>query len=136
MDYSGRNEAERRRAERRPSELSAIARVPASPHRARIIDFSDSGCRIRFANPFAVPIGATVHIDFGPGRRVSGQVMWSGSEVAGIRFAAPLSPRLAALLSGEEAALEVEKPAESEYEPDPARFILHHWFRKLFRKAA
>ena len=135
MDEAGRIRHNRRAAERQASDATAIARVPASPHRAKVVDFSATGCRVRFANPFAVPVGATIHLDFGPGRRMSGQVMWSGSESAGVRFGRRLTPALTALLGGDDAQIEVEeKPPE--YEPDPARFALHHWFRRLFGKAA
>lgn len=136
MDQAGRSRHDRRKADRHTSGAAAIARVPASPHRAQIADFSATGCRVRFADPFAVPVGSTIHLDFGPGRRMSGQVMWSSSQAVGVRFARALPASLAAVLAGEEAAVEVEPEKLPEYEIDPARFALHHWFRRLFGKAA
>ena len=58
------------------------ARIPASPHRVTLIDVSRTGCQIRLCDTIAVPVGSTVHLDFGPGRRMTGQVMWAGPRTA------------------------------------------------------
>ncbi len=116
------------------SATPAIARIPASPHRVVLIDVSRTGCRIR-VDGIAIPNGATVNLDFGPGRRLTGQVMWSEARTAGVRFDRPLTGTLAAAL-GVEPAVAVEV----EIEPAPAieerALRLPHWLRSLLGRAA
>ena len=122
---------DRRRSDRIASGASAIARIPASPHRVTLIDVSRTGCQVRIAGGIAVPIGSTVHLEFGPGRRLTGMVMWSGPRTAGIRFSQSISGPLASALGVEPAAT-----VEIEDIPDPpiapAR-KLPHWLRRILR---
>ena len=135
-ENAGPVSSERRNDERIASSTSAIARIPASPHRVTLIDVSRSGCQIR-VDGIAVPLGATVNLDFGPGRRLTGQVMWSQPRTAGIRFSRPLSGTLAAAL-GVEPAVGVEiEPAEAAKPILQERALrLPHWLRSLLGRAA
>ncbi len=128
------DERDRRGAARIASATSAIARIPASPHRVVLIDVSRTGCRIR-VDGIAIPLGATMNLDFGPGRRLTGQVMWSEFRMAGVRFDKPLTGTLAAALGVETAvAVEVEsKPAPVVQE---RALRLPHWLRSLLGRAA
>lgn len=126
---------ERREHDRVAADLPAVCRVPASPHRARVVDVSDRGCRIRILDGVAVTAGTTVHLDFGPGRRISGQVMWSGPQSAGVRFDTLLSPDLAIALGLAEAPV-VELTAEEPTEIQTPGPSLPHWLRRLLRRAA
>lgn len=127
---------ERREHDRIASDLPAVCRVPATPHRARLVDVSRSGCRMRITDGLAVPVGSTVHLDFGPGRRISGQVMWSGPQATGLRFSSQLSTALSIALGLEPApAIEIEPRVEEEA-PKVAQSLLHHWLRRLLRRAA
>lgn len=128
---------ERRVHDRIASDLPAVCRVPATPHRARLVDVSRSGCRLRITDGLAVPVGSTVHLDFGPGRRISGQVMWSGPQAAGLRFSSQLSTALSIALGLEAApAIEVEPASVAEQLPQAPQSLLHHWLRRLLRRAA
>jgi len=126
--------AERRNSERIASELATVCRAPATPHRARLVDVSATGCRLRTLDGTAIPYGATVLLDFTPGGRVSGQVMWVGAHSAGIRFDNRLSAKLEVIMGLAEAPIEVivDKPA---YVP-PAPSGLAHWLRRLLGRAA
>lgn len=128
---------DRRLEDRIASDASAIARIPASPHRVTLIDVSRSGCQIRLSDGIAVPVGSTVHLDFGPGRRMTGQVMWAGPRTAGVRFATAVSGPLALALGIESAAtVEVDQaPRMSKTSSRPASLI-PHWLRRLLRRAA
>ncbi len=128
---------DRRGEERVTTAATAIARIPASPHRVKLIDISRSGCQIRLTDGIVVPVGSTVSLDFGPGRRLSGQVVWSGSRIAGVQFSRVLSGPLAAAL-GVEPGATVE--VESEMAGPPAQttraLIIPHWLRRLLKRAA
>ncbi|ANY18693.1 PilZ domain protein [Tsuneonella dongtanensis] len=128
---------DRRSADRIESDACAIARIPASPHRVELVDVSRTGCRIRTMDGIAVPQGSTVHLDFGPGRRLTGQVMWSAARSAGVRFHQSLSGPLAATL-GVEPAVDINVEAETEVRRGPLgpASLLPHWLRRLLRKAA
>jgi hypothetical protein len=127
---------DRRHEERVASGASAIARIPASPHRVTLIDVSRTGCQIR-VDGLAVPAGATVNLDFGPGRQISGQVAWSQPRTAGIQFDRPLSGILGAAL-GVESAVAVEIEPETRVEPvvQERALRLPHWLRSLLGRAA
>lgn len=128
--------ADRRREDRIASDAAAIARIPASPHRVTLIDVSRTGCQIRLCDTIAVPVGSTVHLDFGPGRRMTGQVMWAGPRTAGVRFARTLSGPLALALGVESAAtVEVEEAPKPRPPSGPAALI-PHWLRRLLTRAA
>jgi hypothetical protein len=126
---------DRRAHERIESGMSTICRVPASPHRATVIDVSKTGCRIRISDGLYVPVGSTVHMEFGPGRKVTGMVMWTEPRSAGVRFARPLSGTMAALLGVEPAAL-VEVEDASPPEPVGPAKLIPHWLRRLIKRAA
>ena len=124
----------RRAHDRVESGLSTICRVPASPHRATVIDVSRTGCRIRIADGLHVPVGATVHLDFGPERKVTGMVMWTDPRSAGVRFNRPLSGVMASVLGIEPAAIvEVE---DAPVEPSGPAKLIPHWLRRLLHRAA
>lgn len=126
---------DRRAHERIESGMSTICRVPASPHRATVIDVSKTGCRIRISDGLHVPVGSTVHMEFGPGRKVTGMVMWTDPRSAGVRFNRPLAGTMAAVLGVEPAAMvEVEEAAPPE-PAGPAKLI-PHWLRRLLKRAA
>lgn len=126
---------ERRRDARIDSSTPAIARIPASPHRVVLIDVSRTGCRIR-VDGIAVPVGSTVNLDFGPGRKLVGQVMWSQARTAGVRFDRALSGSLAAAL-GLEPAVEFEVETEKAKPFVQERSLrLPHWLRSLLGRAA
>ena len=129
------SKVERRGDERLECNVATLCRVPATPCRARLLDVSRTGCRFSTVDAMAVPEGSTVHFDFGPGRRVTGQVMWSGPQSAGVRFARPLSSELAVLLGLETAPLVEIEPAPTQQEPTLA-LALPHWLRRLLRRAA
>lgn len=127
---------DRRSDERIASGASAIARIPASPHRVTLIDVSRTGCQIR-VDGLAVPVGATVNLDFGPGRQISGEVMWSQPRTAGIQFKRTLSGILAAAL-GVEPAVVVEIEPQGRGAPVKLERALRmpHWLRSLLGRAA
>jgi hypothetical protein len=127
--------AERRRSERISSEVIAVCRAPATPHKARLIDVSATGCRLRTLDGTAIPHGATVLLDFTPGGRVSGQVMWVGAHSAGIRFNNRLSPTLEVTMGLAEAPVEVTLEEPVYVAPAPGS-VLAHWIRRLLRRAA
>jgi hypothetical protein len=128
---------ERRRAGRVPSDASAIARIPATPHRVTLVDVSRTGCQIRLADGIAVPAGATVHLDFGSGRRMTGQVMWSGPRTAGVQFARAVSGPLALALGVESAAtVEVEEAPQPRQAASGPASLIPHWVRRLLSRAA
>lgn len=132
----GTQPMDRREHGRIAADLSAVCRVPATPHRARVLDVSESGCRIHIIDSVAISSGATVHLDFGPGRRVSGQVMWSGARSAGVRFTRCLSPAMAAMLGlSEEPQVEVEVVAAPEPNTRQGPFLAH-WLRRLLARAS
>jgi hypothetical protein len=127
---------ERRDNERIASELATVCRAPATPHRARLVDVSTTGCRLRTLDGTAIPNGATVLLDFTPGGRISGQVMWSGPHTAGIRFDNALSQKLAVVLGLAQApAVEVTLSEPLYVAPAPGS-VLAHWLRRLLRRAA
>ncbi|MGX7951523.1 PilZ domain-containing protein [Tsuneonella sp. HG249] len=127
---------ERRSDERLECDVSAVCRVPATPCRARLIDVSRTGCRFRTLDVMAVPQGSTVHLDFGPGRRVTGQVMWSGPRAAGLKFNRPLSPDLLVMLGLEEAPVVEIEPEVVEETRSMSLAPIAHWLRRLLRPAA
>lgn len=125
---------ERRQSDRIASDVSAIARIPASPHRVTLIDVSRTGCQVRVPCGIAVPTGSTVHLDFGPGRRLTGMVMWSGPRTSGIRFSQSISGPLASALGIEPAAMvEIE---EAPLPPAEPALRIPHWLRRILRRAA
>ena len=127
--------AERRNSERITSELATVCRAPATPHRARLVDVSASGCRLRTLDGTAIPYGATVLLDFTPGGRVSGQVMWAGPHSAGIRFDQRLSAKLEVIMGLVEAPVEVTLDDPPAYVPAPASGLAH-WLRRLLGRSA
>ncbi|WP_440116095.1 PilZ domain-containing protein [Tsuneonella sp. SYSU-LHT278] len=132
---AGAGSRDRRGDERIVSGASAIARIPASPHRVTLVDVSRTGCQIR-VDGLAVPLGATVNLDFGPGRQITGQVMWAQPRTAGIRFDRTLSAIMAAAL-GVEPAVGVEIEEVCEKPPVQERALrLPHWLRSLLGRAA
>ncbi|MCT2557561.1 PilZ domain-containing protein [Tsuneonella sp. YG55] len=129
---------DRRGDARIESGASAIARIPASPHRVTLIDVSRTGCRIRVGG-LAVPVGATVTLDFGPDRRLSGQVVWAQPRTAGIRFDEALPGSLAAALGIEPAVGVVVDagPASSAGPVAQGQMCrLPHWLRVVLGRAA
>lgn len=129
--------AERRIDERIASDLPTVCRAPATPHRARLIDVSASGCRLRTLDGTAIPYGATVLLDFMPGGRVSGQVMWSSANSAGIRFEGALSPALEVILGLAEApAVDVTVGEKVLYVAPAPGSVLAHWLRRLLRRGS
>ena len=126
---------ERRASERVPTNIATSCRVPATAHSATILDLSHAGCRVRVRD-LAVPLGATVHFDFAPHSRVSGQVVWVDAAAAGVRFDSPLRPAVAVQLG-----IEQPRPVEVasvaiEVEPASLPVVLRHWVRRLCGLAA
>ena len=126
---------ERRASERVPTNIATSCRVPATAHRATILDLSHAGCRVRVRD-LAVPLGATVHFDFGSRSRVSGQVVWVDAAAAGVRFHSPLRSDVAVQLGIEEARPVEIVTAHVEVEPASFPVVLRHWFRRLCGFAA
>lgn len=107
-----------------------MCRVPATAHRAKIVDVSYHGCRVELAHADKPP-GATIHIELGPSSRITGQIMWSGVGDAGVRFARALRSSEAVQLGLEQPQVQevtIEPPRE---ERDPLPLTLRHWFRRL-----
>ena len=101
-----------------------------------MIDVSRTGCRIRIVGGLYVPVGSTIHLEFGPERKVTGMVMWTDARTAGVRFARPLTGVMAAVLGVESAALIAVEPSEpAPLPPEPATLI-PHWLRRLVNRAA
>lgn len=131
------NAVDRRRENRISSDAPAIARIPASPHRVTLIDVSKIGCQIRLVDGVAVPVGSTVHLDFGPGRRMTGMVMWSGPRTAGVQFVRAVSGPLASALGVEPSAMvEVEEAPQAPQAPSGPASLIPHWLRRLLSRAA
>jgi hypothetical protein len=127
---------ERRNQDRLACDVAAVCRVPATPCRARLLDVSRTGCRFRTLDGLAVPEGATVHFDLGPGRRVTGMVMWSGPRDAGVRFNRSLTSDMAILLGLEQAPVMQIETAEEDPLPAGPLAPIAHWIRRLLRRAA
>lgn len=131
----GQSVDDRRVSDRLSSDASAIARIPASPHPVRLIDVSRTGCRIRTVDGIRVPLGSTVHLDFGPGRRMTGQVMWSEARSAGVRFDRTVSGPLAAALGLEPTAtVELEPAPKEDPIPSGPALVIPHWLRRLIKR--
>lgn len=127
---------ERRDHERVGCDRPAVCRAPATPSPARLVDVSHSGCRFRTFDAAAIPAGATVHLDLEPGRRVTGQVMWSGPSTAGLRFSRALPPGVSVLLGLESAPVEAVEPAAApEAAPVNRLLPIAHWLRRLLGRA-
>ena len=121
---------ERRSSERIAADLSTTCRVPATAHRAKIVDVSYHGCRIELTDA-EKPLGATIHFELGPRSRVSGQIVWSSAGQAGIRFHRAL-PSPEAIRFGLEQPQVQEvtiEPVAEERETLPV--LLRHWVRRL-----
>jgi hypothetical protein len=131
------NTRERRQQDRIVSGASAIARIPASPHRVTLIDVSRTGCQIRLNDGIAVPVGATVHLDFGPGRHMTGQVMWSGPRTAGVQFDRAVSGPIASALGIESTAMiEVDAAPPPATELPERAIRMPHWLRRILGGAS
>lgn len=126
---------ERRNHERVDCDRPAVCRIPATPSQARLVDVSHSGCRFLTLDGAAILVGATVHLDLEPGRRVTGQVMWSGPSTAGVRFNRALAPGVAVLLGLESATVEPDGPAAPEAAPANRLLPIAHWLRRLLGRA-
>ncbi len=110
--------------------LDTTCRVPATPHRATILDASYTGCRLQVSDSGVLP-GATIHFELGPRSRVSGQVVWTAVGSAGVHFHEPLRSDAAIRLGLEQPIVQ-----EITIEPPPADpvslpGVLHHWFRRI-----
>lgn len=126
---------ERRASERIPTNIATSCRVPATAHRATILDLSHGGCRVQIRD-FAVPLGATLHFDFGPASRVSGQVVWVGAAASGVRFHSPLRSALAIQLGVEQPSTVEVTVEPEEVQPAALPDVLRHWVRRLCGLAA
>lgn len=126
---------ERRASERVATNIATSCRVPATPHRATILDLSHAGCRMQVRD-LSVPLGATVHFDFGPNSRVSGQVVWVDAAAAGVRFHSPLRSGIAVQLGIEQARPRETTVAGVEVEPASLPLALRHWVRRVCGLAA
>lgn len=120
--------ANRRRDERLDVRVPTICRAPASPHRATVQDISYGGCRVSVDSLY-IPKGSTVILDLAL-RQVSGQVAWTESGSAGIKFHRQLASELAVHFGVEEAP--VAPVSEETPPPDPAQLGLSHWLRRAF----
>ncbi len=87
-----------RRAERRSEKyVTTVCRIPASPCAALIVDVSLSGCRLRILNR-SFALGTTVHFEGGQAGPFTGEIVWVGDSVAGVKFHSPLTPEMARAL--------------------------------------
>lgn len=121
---------ERRSSERIAADFATTCRVPATPHRAKIVDVSHHGCRIELPDA-PKPIGATVHFELGPRTRVSGQIVWATAGAAGVRFHRALATPAAIQLGLEQPPVQevtIEPPSR---ETASIPTVLRHWVRRL-----
>lgn len=119
---------ERRRKERKETDIGLNCRIPAQPSKARILDLSHSGCRVELGPTQFAERGATILLDIPNGDRVNGQIMWLHRREAGVRFSRQLPSRTAVFLG-------IEEPVETQVVVTPAAEqqvgLLHHWFRRI-----
>lgn len=88
---------ERRSQKRLEIYATTVCRVPASPCQALIVDISQGGCRLRILNQSFKP-GTTVHLGADGGHPFTGEIVWVGDSVAGVRFHTPLTAEAARAL--------------------------------------
>ena len=121
---------ERRSSERIAADFLTTCRVPATAHRAKIVDVSYHGCRVELTDT-EKPLGATVHFEIGQRSRVSGQIVWSSAGEAGIQFHRALGSQEAIRLGLEQPQVQdvTIEPAPKEHESLP--LMLRHWVRRL-----
>lgn len=122
-------DVERRARDRVAAGYAVTCRVPATPHKMRLMDVSRSGCRIALGSRDA-PLGGTISVDLAPGISAQGQIVWSARNEAGVRFARQLSPAAAVALEIEEALTPEPEPAQPI--DTPADGLLSHWFRMVY----
>lgn len=119
---------DRRASDRVSVDVTALCRVPATPHRVTVLDLSRTGCKVALKDIHVTP-GTTVHIDFAAAPSVSGQVAWSRPGSAGVHFHRRLNTDLAVRYGIEEAPSPVEAIAEV---TPKASGGLQHWIRAVF----
>ncbi|TCJ40890.1 PilZ domain-containing protein [Parafrankia sp. BMG5.11] len=119
---------ERRASPRRTVNLSVVCRVPASPHSARILDVSQSGCRLALSQGHVL-LGSTVHVTLTNALQISGTVTWSHGAEVGVRFHRRLSDRQAIDLGIMDGPPTPEEKTDTVYIAPGGG--LHHWVRRV-----
>jgi hypothetical protein len=80
---------ERRNSVRVGTDVGVECRMPATPQEAILRNLSLDGCRIEIGRSSARE-GTTVVLDLNRWTSVSGTIVWSNGNLAGIRFDEPL----------------------------------------------
>jgi hypothetical protein len=82
-----------RKRKRLAAELDATLWLEGTPNPVRVVDISDSGCRISAG--LALAPGSCVRLSFGGTLETSAKVVWGTNGYAGLQFASPLGQQAA-----------------------------------------
>ena len=105
---------DRRNSPRSPTNREIVARIPATPIQARILNLSTSGC-LAEAQSSLIQAGRTILLIFSAANEIAGTVVWQGDGQLGVKFTQELSGETVSRL----VAAEVER---SEHEKMRDRF--------------
>ena len=82
-----------RNEERFASDISAVARIPATGIETTILDVSSTGCKLA-ADSNLAQVGATIIIRLSERDEIAGQVVWANRKLRGVKFHSPISDEL------------------------------------------
>ena len=119
---------ERRATQRTQVTLKMTCRMPAFPRPVTIHDVSQTGCCLELRGA-PLELGGTAILEVPGVPKISGRIVWSRGNLAGIRFERTLSRHTALALGLDVPAPEpvvIEAP-----ETEKPQGLLHHWFRRL-----
>ena len=124
---------ERRRDDRKETNLHVTCRVPARPRRAFMHDLSHTGCRLEFGER-DVEKGGTVLVEPPGVPQIPGQVVWTDGYQAGVKFDQWLASSASVALGLDQPEPEAETKDMAE---DERRYgLLRHLRRRLGSRPA